>query len=465
MPPACYGELGIPSYTVELGTQFFQGCTYFENTLMPDNMPMLFYSLKVCRTPYMTPAGPDSLALALSAGSDPSGVPAGTAVTLSGTIDDTRYNNSNGAEPSQNITAAEYYIDTPPWVTSPTPVAFVMSAVDGTFDSTSEAADGVIDTTGLSEGRHTVFVHGRDAAGNWGAFSAVFLYINNTVDTDPPTPDPMTWAVLPYSAGPDSISMTATTAADDSGVEYYFECLTVGGHNSGWQDGTTYTDTGLTTGTPYTYRVKARDKSINQNETGWSTSETATPVCDIPAAPTALSATASACDQVDLSWTDNSGNEESFEIERGADGVNFSPLTTVAANVTAYNDTTVAENTTYYYRVRASVSCGDSAYSNTANDTTPVCPVLPPNAPSNLKAKTFKYAANLTWNDNSSNEDGFRIYRGDSPTTLSLVGTVGADATSFEDTGLTRKTFYYYKVCAYNGDGEGCTAVLQAKTK
>lgn len=460
-----YGELGIPSYTIELGTQFFESCTYFENTLLPDNMPMLFYSLKVCRTPYMTPSGPDGLSLGLSAGSDPSGVPAGTVVTLTATIDDTRYNNSNGTEPSQNITAAEYYIDTPPWVTSPVPVAFAMSAVDGAFDSTSEAVDAGIDTTGLSEGRHIVFVRGQDAAGNWGAFSAVFLYINNTVDTDPPTPDPMTWAVVPYSTGPDSVSMTATTASDSSGVEYYFECLTVGGHSSGWQDSTTYTDTGLTTGTPYTYRVKARDKSVNQNETGWSTSESATPVCDIPAAPTVLAAAAPACDQIDLTWVDNASNEESFEIQRSDDGVIFAPLTSVPANSTSYSDTTVAESTAYYYRVRASVFCGDSAWSNIANATTPACPVIPPNAPSNLKAKALKYTVDLTWNDNSGDEDGFRIYRGDSPSTLVEIATVGANQTFFQDSGLTRKTYYYYKVCAYNANGEGCTAELQVRTK
>ena len=70
--------------------------------------------------------------------------------------------------------------------------------------------------------------------------------------------------------------MTASTASDPSGVEYYFECLTSGGHDSGWQDGTTYEDTGLAPGTAYTYRVKARDKSLNLNETGYSPEASAT---------------------------------------------------------------------------------------------------------------------------------------------------------------------------------------------
>ncbi len=95
-------------------------------------------------------------------------------------------------------------------------------------------------------------------------------------DTTPPTPDPMTWATLPYATGSASISMTATTASDPSGVEYYFECTAGGGHHSGWQDGTTYEDTGLQPDTQYTYRVQARDKSPNQNATAFSSAESAT---------------------------------------------------------------------------------------------------------------------------------------------------------------------------------------------
>lgn len=95
-------------------------------------------------------------------------------------------------------------------------------------------------------------------------------------DTTPPSPDPMTWATAPAATGSTSISMTATAATDPSGVEYYFDCVTTGGHDSGWQDNTTYEDTGLDPDTTYTYRVKARDKSPNQNETGYSANASAT---------------------------------------------------------------------------------------------------------------------------------------------------------------------------------------------
>ena len=177
-----YGEMGLAAFTYELGTQFFESCSYFENTLVPDNMPSLMYALKVVREPYITPAGPESVNVALDFGSDPVGVPSGTIVNLTASVDDTRYNNSNGTEPSQNVIAAEYYLDAPPWAGG---TAVAMSASDGSFNSNIEGATAAIDTTSLSQGQHILYVRGQDANGVWGAVSAVFLYID---DNAPPPP-------------------------------------------------------------------------------------------------------------------------------------------------------------------------------------------------------------------------------------------------------------------------------------
>ena len=75
------------------------------------------------------------------------------------------------------------------------------------------------------------------------------LEITGPPDTDPPTPDPMTFATAPYSTGTSSIAMVASTASDASGVEYYFDCTSGGGNDSGWQDSTSYEDTGLSVST------------------------------------------------------------------------------------------------------------------------------------------------------------------------------------------------------------------------
>ena len=86
-------------------------------------------------------------------------------------------------------------------------------------------------------------------------------------DFNPPTPDPATFAVLPEPAGGGSITMTSTTATDDmSSVEYYFKNITIPDHDSGWQTGSTYTDTGLMTGRVYGYKVRYRDLASNKTE-------------------------------------------------------------------------------------------------------------------------------------------------------------------------------------------------------
>jgi carboxypeptidase T len=173
-----YGELGVAAYTFELGTAFFQDCATYTNTIRPNNLNALIYAAKVVRTPYVTPAGPDVSTLSLGGSASGAGVTPGTAVAISASATDTRFNNSNGTEPTQAIAAAEYYVDVPPWQAGATPVA--MTASDGTFNATTEGLAGTVATGGLSVGRHIVYVRARDAGGTWGAVSAVFLNITNT---------------------------------------------------------------------------------------------------------------------------------------------------------------------------------------------------------------------------------------------------------------------------------------------
>ncbi len=102
------------------------------------------------------------------------------------------------------------------------------------------------------------------------SFASVAGLQESSEDVTPPLPDPMTFAVAPISSGLTTVTMTATTATDASDVEYYFTCTSGSGHDSGWQDSPTYTDSGLEPNTEYSYSVVARDKSANQNVTGAS---------------------------------------------------------------------------------------------------------------------------------------------------------------------------------------------------
>jgi carboxypeptidase T len=158
-----YGELGIASYTFEIGSSgdgFYPPCSRYDALIQP-NIPALLYAARVARTPYMTSHGPD----ALSAHADPGLALDGQPIHLTATIDDT----DNGGNPIQT---AEYYVDVPPWDGGlPAP----MAAVDGAFGEAVEAVEAHVSTEDWPPGRHIVFCRGRDSLGNWGPVSAVFV--------------------------------------------------------------------------------------------------------------------------------------------------------------------------------------------------------------------------------------------------------------------------------------------------
>src|SRR5829696_337262 len=86
-----------------------------------------------------------------------------------------------------------------------------------------------------------------------------------------------------------------------------------------------------------------------------------------PNAPTNLAGTAVATTQINLSWTDNSGNEDGFRIERcqGNSCTNFAQILQVGPNVTSFGSNGLTKNTWYRFRVRAfNAFGGNSAYSN-----------------------------------------------------------------------------------------------------
>lgn len=98
-----------------------------------------------------------------------------------------------------------------------------------------------------------------------------------------------------------------------------------------------------------------------------------------PYPPSNLAAVAASSSRIDLLWTDNSGNEAGFKIERctGADCGDLALIATVGAGVTSYSNTGLSASTTYKYRVYAYNLGGDSGYSNEASATTEAAPVGP----------------------------------------------------------------------------------------
>ncbi|MDD5225010.1 MAG: fibronectin type III domain-containing protein [bacterium] len=129
-------------------------------------------------------------------------------------------------------------------------------------------------------------------------------------------------------------------------------------------DTTSYSDTGLTPDSSYTYRVNAFNPGGNS---AYSNEVTAQTPSNLPAAPAGLSAEAVPGHQINLSWSAGSGNQDGFEIERkeGAAGT-YASLTTLGPGVLTFPDVNLTPGADYYYRVRAYNTYGNSVYSGEA---------------------------------------------------------------------------------------------------
>ncbi|MGI9108041.1 MAG: fibronectin type III domain-containing protein [Pyrinomonadaceae bacterium] len=226
-----------------------------------------------------------------------------------------------------------------------------------------------------------------------------------------------------------------------------------------------YSDINLQPATAYYYRVAAFK---GETDSTYSDRASATTTDNAPAAPTNLTATAASDSRINLGWVDNSTNEEGFEVERcaGANCTNFQSLAETEAGVISYGDTGLAAGATYRYRVRAFNGSGDSAYTNdAAAATTGGTSQTKPPAPGNLTATAVSGAQiNLAWADNSTNEDGFKLYRSIDGTTFSRIATLGANAKAYSDGGRAASTTYYYRVLAYNVAGNSANSNVAAAT-
>jgi len=91
-----------------------------------------------------------------------------------------------------------------------------------------------------------------------------------------------------------------------------------------------------------------------------------------------------------------------------------------------------------------------------------------PRRPSNLIASLVgngHSSIKLTWTDNANNETGFNVERATSPTgPFTQVAQVGANATSYTNSGLARRTTYYYRVNAFNTAGTSAYSNVASAT-
>ncbi|HJQ67542.1 MAG TPA: M14 family zinc carboxypeptidase [Blastocatellia bacterium] len=159
-----YGELGVAAMTFEVGPSsgtcggFFPAFSCLDGgsggSFWPRNLPAFLYAARIARAPYLLGRGPTPETL--------------TATVTTANNYQLQANLSEQFNGGQQIVAAEYYIDTPPWRGGS---GVAMAAADGSFNSATETA---VAQVGPLSGRHLFYVRGKDSLGNWGPVKAVF---------------------------------------------------------------------------------------------------------------------------------------------------------------------------------------------------------------------------------------------------------------------------------------------------
>ena len=283
----------------------------------------------------------------------------------------------------------------------------------------------------------------------------------------------LTWSNVEGETG---YTVQVASCNYNNNVDDVAYCTTAYSYWSAWStiatpgaDVTSHSHTGLTSGYAYKYRVIANttgNSSTPSNEmVGW-THMTAPTLTISPVDITSLG----------LTWTNiNAATSYTLQRKQLVDDpwVNVTGAIGMSRNTTIFTNTGLAEQTNYYYRIRAYSTLANGPpeiYSNEPNMSTPLpAPTL--NAP--VVVSTTQ--VNLSWNNITGNT-GYEVERCTSanlqePTNLttfnscSTIATLAADTVSYSSTGLTAGYTYRYSVRdTYTGGTSGWSAAVYATT-
>ncbi len=213
---------------------------------------------------------------------------------------------------------------------------------------------------------------------------------------------------------------------------------------------TSYDDTNVSLGITYTYRIRAYN---DQGYSTFSNESSATPnIPDPPLAPTIPTENVIAGDgYVQLSWTPGTGGDLPvvyYKIKRATSQSGPFKVVSVAFMGTNITDSNVENETTYWYYITAVDTWPhESGPSNLVS----AMPNRRPPSPDNLAALPLDAnTVELSWFDNTTTEEGFRITRTDG-----YYIDLPADTTVHLDENLDAGTQYNYQLFAFIRDNQG----------
>ena len=331
--------------------------------------------------------------------------------------------------------------------------------------------------TGLSNGTSYTF---QVRAGNAEGDGAESNQVTATPATTPAAPTALT-----ATAGHTQV-MLAWTQGDDGGSPITGHEYRQGGTGATWTaipnsaaegaNGASYTVTGLSNGTSYTFQVRAGNVEGDGAE---SNQVTATPAATAPAAPTEVTATPGNA-EVTLKWiSDDDGGSsitghEYIQVASEGGVGDWTAIPNSAAggaNATSYTVTGLSNGKTYAFSVRAGNAVGTSAQSSPPATATPAATA--PAAPTALTATAGHAQVMLAW---THGEDGGSVLTGHEYrqaasgeefsdwTAIPNSAATGANATSYTVTGLSNGTSYTFQMRAGNAEGTSAASPAASAT-
>ena len=275
------------------------------------------------------------------------------------------------------------------------------------------------------------------------------LAFNATTDSAAPSAIQVTLVPTPptYDSLTAPTGLAAVLAATGTGVQLSWNSVTSGSGYFLWRSTTgstwtqiaaitsnstlTYSDTGLTGGQLYYYRVATRDSSSGQ-----SSPATAITIVNRPTAPTVTVDTGWS-NQLQVDWN-LIPSATSYTVLRSTDDVNFTTIGTSAANNTTYTDFTASPNTEYYYEVVANSTVGSST-AGSGSGVTSLTTV------SGVAITQGTGQLSLQWTA-VTNAASYQVQRSTNDSTFSVIGITNTN--SYIDTSATPLITYYYRITA-----------------
>lgn len=183
-----------------------------------------------------------------------------------------------------------------------------------------------------------------------------------------------------------------------------------------------------------------------------------------PVTTPTLTATAVSSTQINLTWTFPSGNIAGYRVyRRSGTGTTATLIATLGSNIAGYLDAGLTAGTEYTYSIAAYDASGQVTQSVDAVVKTTSITVIPPSTLAATAASTTQ--VNLSWIDTNTKETGHRLMRRVGlATTWSVLAALGANVTSYQDTGLESGVGYTYAISAYDAFGEALNPVSVSVT-